>query len=71
VNGHINITDNVVLTGRAAASNDITKPGIYGGFPLEPHRESVKTLVSLPQIKVLRKQVNKILKHLNLTNEDS
>lgn len=66
VNGHIEITDNVVATGRAGVASDIKEPGMYGGWPLETHRESVKTLVSIPHIKVLRKQVSKILKHLNL-----
>lgn len=72
VTGHIQITDNVVLSGRAGATNHITAPGMYGGFPLESHRESVKTLISIPQIKKIKKQVNKILKHLHLdANENS
>ena len=69
-NGHINITDNVVLSARAGVTANIEESGVYGGFPLEPHRESIKTLVSIPQIKKIRKQVNKILKHLNLNNEE-
>lgn len=68
--GHVQITDNVILTGRAAVTSNVTEPGIYGGFPLEPHRESIKTLASLPKIKSLRKQVQKILKHLNLNDEE-
>lgn len=67
--GHVEVTDNVVLSGRAGVTSSITEPGVYGGFPLEPHRESVKTLVSIPQIKKIRKQVQKILKHLQLTDE--
>jgi UDP-3-O-[3-hydroxymyristoyl] glucosamine N-acyltransferase len=69
VNGHVTITDNVILTGRAGATNDVSEPGMYGGFPLETHKESLKTLVSIPQIKNIRKQVKKILKHLNLNEE--
>jgi UDP-3-O-[3-hydroxymyristoyl] glucosamine N-acyltransferase len=64
--GHLNIADNVTLSARAGVTQDIEKSGMYGGFPLEPHRESIKTLVSIPQIKLLKKQVAKILNHLNL-----
>ncbi len=70
VGGHINIADNVTASGRAGISNNVKEPGVYGGFPLEPHRESIKTLVSLPHIKILRKQVNRILKHLNMNSEE-
>jgi UDP-3-O-[3-hydroxymyristoyl] glucosamine N-acyltransferase len=66
VNGHIEICDNVILSGRAAVSNSIDKPGIYGGHPLESHRDSLRTLMSLTHLTQLRKQVNKIMIHLNL-----
>lgn len=70
VTGHIRIADNVVLTGRAGVTNNIEEPGMYGGFPLESHRESLRTLASLPQVKKIRRQITKILDHLNLTPED-
>lgn len=67
--GHVNVTDNVILTGRAAVTSNIEKSGMYGGFPLEPHTDSIKTLSSLPHLKNLRKQVRRILKHLHLEDE--
>lgn len=69
--GHLNIADNVILSARAGAMQSIEKPGMYGGFPLEPHKESIKTHVSIPQIKKMRKQIHKILKHLNITEEET
>lgn len=69
--GHLKVADNVILSARAGAMQDIEKPGMYGGFPLEPHKESIKTHVTIPQIKKMRKQLNKILKHLNLTEEET
>lgn len=69
LNGHIKITDNVVLTARSGAISSIEKPGIYGGFPVEPHKDNLRTMSSLAHLKNLRKQVQKILKHLNLNNE--
>lgn len=64
---HLKIADNVILSARAGVTQNIEQPGMYGGFPLEPHKESVKTHTSIPKIKELRKQVARILKHLNLT----
>lgn len=69
VTGHVSIADNTILTGRAAVTNTIEKGGMYGGFPLETHKESLKTIVSLPHVKKMRKQISKILAHLNLTDE--
>jgi UDP-3-O-[3-hydroxymyristoyl] glucosamine N-acyltransferase len=68
--GHLTIPDNVVLTARAGVTKTIEEPGMYGGFPLESHKESTKTLMSLPQVKKIKKQVNKILNHLNLKDEE-
>lgn len=68
--GHLSIADNVIVAGRSAVTSDIRKPGIYGGYPLEPQKESLKTLASLPHLKNLRKQLNRILKHLNLDKLD-
>lgn len=70
VNGHTKVADNVILTARAGVTQNIEKSGIYGGFPIEDHRESIKTLASIPHIKKMRKQIAKILRHLNLTEED-
>ena len=67
--GHLRVADNVILSARAGATQNIEISGMYGGFPLEEHRESIKTHVSLPHLKNLRKQVARILKHLNLTEE--
>ena len=70
LNGHITVADNVFLSTRAGVTSSITESGGYGGFPLEPHRESVKTLMCLPQVKKIRKQVRQILKHLQLKEEE-
>ena len=69
INSHVEICDNVILTGRTGVVSSITEPGMYGGFPAENHRDNNKTMVSLPHLAKLRKTVQKILKHLQL--EDS
>lgn len=66
--GHLKIPDHVILSARAGVTQSIEKSGMYGGYPLEPHKESIKTHVSIPQIKKIRKQITKILKHLKITD---
>lgn len=69
--GHLNIPDNVILGPRSGVLQSIESSGMYSGYPLEPYKESVKTLLSIPHLKKLRKQVAKIMKHLNLSDEES
>lgn len=66
INSHVEICDNVILTGRTGVVSSIKEPGMYGGFPAENHRDNIKMMVSLPHLAKLRKTVQKILKHLQL-----
>lgn len=66
INGHIEICDHVILTGRTGVISSIKEPGMYGGFPAENHRDNIKTMISLSHLAKLRKNVQKILKHLHL-----
>src|SRR3989338_1389030 len=66
VNGHIEICDNVILTGRTGVASSIVQPGIYGGFPAENHRDNIKNMVSFSHLTKIRKNVQKIMKHLKL-----
>ena len=62
VTGHVTIADNVMLQGRSNVTNDIPEAGAYGGYPLQPLREALKTAVSLGQLNDLRKNVNKLMR---------
>lgn len=66
MNGHIQVVDNVILAGRTGVVSSIEQSGIYGGFPQIPHKENLKVMSSLAILPQLRKQVSKILKHLNI-----
>lgn len=68
--GHLNIADNVILTGRAGVVSSIDKPGVYGGFPQIEHKENLKIMMSQQSLPKIRKQVAKILKHLGLNEGD-
>ncbi len=69
VNGHIKIADNVVLTANAGVIHSVEQPGVYGGFPLTPHKESLRIMTSLAFLPQLRKQVSQIMKHLGIEKE--
>jgi len=66
VSDHVTIADNVMLAGLSGVTNDITEAGQYGGYPLQPLKDSLKTLASSIHLIKMRKQLSRIAKHLNL-----
>lgn len=68
VSDHVQITDGVILAGRATVTNDITQPGAYGGYPLQPLKESLKTIANLAHLTEMRKQLARLLKHFEGKN---
>jgi UDP-3-O-[3-hydroxymyristoyl] glucosamine N-acyltransferase len=66
VSAHLELADDVVLAGRSTVTSDVTEPGHYGGYPLQPLKDFMRTLASLGQLTEIRKNVNRVLKHLQL-----
>ncbi|MBL7670992.1 MAG: UDP-3-O-(3-hydroxymyristoyl)glucosamine N-acyltransferase [Bdellovibrionaceae bacterium] len=60
---HLLITDDVMLAGRSTVTNDILEKGQYGGYPLQPLKDSLRTLASLPHLVQLRKHFAKLVKN--------
>lgn len=71
VSAHLTVADDVVLAGRSSVTNDITAPGQYGGFPLQPLHDALKTLVNIGRLNRIRKDLNRVMKHLRLRAEDA
>ncbi|WP_415062712.1 UDP-3-O-(3-hydroxymyristoyl)glucosamine N-acyltransferase [Bdellovibrio sp.] len=69
VSDHVQLCDHVIVAGRSAVTNDITEPGQYGGYPLEPLRDALKTLANKTHITRIRKDMARVLKHLGLNAE--
>lgn len=69
VTDHVHITDKVMIAGRSGVTNDIKESGAYGGYPVEPLRDSLKTLANMTHLTRLRKEMARVLKHLNLNEE--
>ncbi len=66
VTAHVTLADNVVLAGRSTVTNDIREPGSYGGYPLQPLRQAMKTVVTIGQLNELRRNLSRVMKHLRL-----
>jgi UDP-3-O-[3-hydroxymyristoyl] glucosamine N-acyltransferase len=69
ITDHTTVCDNVMIAGLSGVTKDITEPGTYGGYPLQSIKDSLKTLASTTHLSEMRKQLSRILKHLNLSEE--
>jgi len=66
ITAHVTLGDNVVLAGRSSVTHDVPTAGAYGGYPLQPLAEAMKTVVSIGKLNGIRKNLNRVMKHLNL-----
>jgi UDP-3-O-[3-hydroxymyristoyl] glucosamine N-acyltransferase len=66
VGTHLTLADDVSLAGRSTVTNDVKEAGQYGGYPLQPVKDALKTIVSLGQINDIRKNLNKVMKRLGI-----
>lgn len=67
VTAHVTVTDNVSLSGRSSVTQDVTEPGAYGGYPLQPLADAMRTAASLTKLNEIRKNLARVMRHLNLT----
>jgi UDP-3-O-[3-hydroxymyristoyl] glucosamine N-acyltransferase len=51
-------------------TNDVPDSGPYGGYPLQPLKQAMKTAVSLGQLNEIRRNLKRVMKHLHLTEPD-
>jgi UDP-3-O-[3-hydroxymyristoyl] glucosamine N-acyltransferase len=66
VSAHLTLADDVVLAGRSTVTSDVPKAGHYAGYPLQPIKEAMRTLAALGQVSSMRRNLNRVLKHLHL-----
>jgi UDP-3-O-[3-hydroxymyristoyl] glucosamine N-acyltransferase len=59
------------LAGRSAVTNDVPDAGPYGGYPLQPLKEAMKTAVSLGQLNEIRRNLKRVMRHLQLSDASS
>src|SRR6202046_5333614 len=66
VTAPITLGDNGILAGRSSVTCDVPDAGSYGGYPLQPLKEALKTVVSIGHLNEIRKNLNRGMKHLHL-----
>jgi UDP-3-O-[3-hydroxymyristoyl] glucosamine N-acyltransferase len=71
VSAHLKISDNVALAGRSTVTKSIKQPGAYGGYPLQPLQDALRTAVNLGNLSKLRRDVRRVMNHLGLPSEQS
>ena len=71
VSAHLTIADNVQLQGRSNVTKSISRAGAYGGYPLQPLQDALRTTVNLGHLSKLRRDLKKVMSHLNLADDDS
>ncbi len=71
VTAHITLADDVVLAGRSTVTSDVPEAGPYGGYPLQPLKEAMKTIANIGHLNEIRRNLNRVMKHLDLAAECS
>jgi UDP-3-O-[3-hydroxymyristoyl] glucosamine N-acyltransferase len=64
VSSHLTIADDVSLAGRSTVTNDISEPGEYGGYPLQPLRQALRTIATLGGLTEMRKNLARVMRRL-------
>lgn len=69
--GHLQIASGTQIAGLSGITKTIEKKGRYGGYPLQPLQDALKTSVSLAQLPKMRKQLSQIMNKLGLGAPES
>jgi len=62
--GHLEITDRVHIGGFSGVTKSVLQPGAYGGYPLQPLKEYLRTASSLPSLPKIRKELSQLRQHI-------
>jgi UDP-3-O-[3-hydroxymyristoyl] glucosamine N-acyltransferase len=69
VTGHIEVCDNVQVSALTAISKGISVPGSYGGHPLQPLQDYLRSQAAIAHLPSMQKMLKKIVKQLGLEEE--
>ena len=56
----------VYVTDAAQLLEDVPNAGAYGGYPLQPLKEALKTAVSIGHLNEIRRNLKRVMRHLHL-----
>ncbi len=69
--GHLEICDKVQIGGLSGITKSISQPGEYGGHPLQPIKNELRTRAAIKELPKLVQQIRQILKHLGLDKDQN
>jgi UDP-3-O-[3-hydroxymyristoyl] glucosamine N-acyltransferase len=69
VSAHLTLADDVVLAGRSTVTSDVPEAGHYGGYPLQPIKDAIRTLSALSHVSGMRRNLNRVLRQLQLSEK--
>ena len=65
---HVTVGDNMHFAARTSIFKDINEPGkAFGGHPIQPVNEYLKSYASIPHLPSIRKNVARIMRKLGMT----
>jgi UDP-3-O-[3-hydroxymyristoyl] glucosamine N-acyltransferase len=68
VTDHVTVGENMQFAGLAAVSKDIDEPGkAFGGHPLQPVNEYLKTCASVAHLPEIRKNLARVMRKLGIS----
>ncbi|HEX4922498.1 MAG TPA: UDP-3-O-(3-hydroxymyristoyl)glucosamine N-acyltransferase [Bdellovibrionales bacterium] len=62
ITDHVKIADRVQLGGLSGVAKDITEPGAYGGYPLQPMKDYLRTTATMTHLVQMRKDLSELVK---------
>ena len=62
--GHITVGDNVMIGARGGATNNVEPNQVLSGVPLMPHKQWLRSTMSLPKLPEMRKEMKQLQKRL-------
>ena len=62
--GHLKVGDNVTIAARGGVSGDVDPNQVMAGFPLQPHREWLKTAMTMTKLPEMRRELKQLRQRL-------
>jgi len=62
--GHLKVGDNVMIGGRGGATGNVASDQILSGLPLMPHKQWLRSTMTLPKLPEMRKDMQTMKKRL-------
>jgi UDP-3-O-[3-hydroxymyristoyl] glucosamine N-acyltransferase len=64
VAGHLKLGDNVTIAGRGGVTNDVASNQVMAGLPLMPHREWLKSAMTMTHLPEMRRELRQLRQRL-------